>query len=470
MKKIRYEERTIMHTNITKKSDSDYVQSICLIFSVCLLAAFPIAAIYIKGWEDILPDLYSILTLPSPLVTDYYQLGNLASTFLNAGICGISCVIMMKLFHGEYNSTTLAGFFLVIAHCFYGLNFLNMWPPILGIAVFCYVMKCDFGDNLDMAMFSTAFGPFISELLFRYHVSDDFVVGQTQISPIGFFYTIVFSLFLGFTIPAMLPGAQRLHKGYNLFNGGLAFGLLGLFIYAYMFKTFNIAPPEKFTHENIVYDLHSRSYPEFIIPFFGVVFLIFLITGWYMNGKSFRGYGELLKSSGHRVNFFEEYGAAKVFMNIGIYGFMMLTYFTLVISLTRGNGFSGPTTGVILASITFSAQGQHPKNVWPVLMGYVVLFAFVSLSRVLMGMYIPWTLSTQAYMNGAAFATGLCPITGHYGKRFGVLAGFMCAVMCTSTSALHGGFMLYNGGLTTGITALILVPCLTYYWDNRKNA
>ena len=69
---------------------------------------------------------------------------------------------------------------------------------------------------------------------------------------------------------------------------------------------------------------------------------------------------------------------------------------------------------------------------------------------------------------GAAFATGLCPIAGRYGKRFGVLAGIMCAIMCTSKSALHGGFVLYNGGLTSGITALILVPCLEYYWEGRK--
>ena len=49
-----------------------------------------------------------------------------------------------------------------------------------------------------------------------------------------------------------------------------------------------------------------------------------------------------------------------------------------------------------------------------------------------------------------------------------VLAGFMAALICTSTSSMHGGLMLYNGGLTTGITALIMVPCLEYYFTNRK--
>ena len=89
------------------------------------------------------------------------------------------------------------------------------------------------------------------------------------------------------------------------------------------------------------------------------------------------------------------------------------------------------------------------------------------LSKLIFGLEIPWTLSTQTYMNGAAFATGLCPIVGCYGRRYGVIAGMMCAAMCASTSAIHGGFMLYNGGFTTGITALILIPCLEYYYQKE---
>ena len=186
-----------------------------------------------------------------------------------------------------------------------------------------------------------------------------------------------------------------------------------------------------------------------------------------MNGKSFKGYERLMESTGHRINFFDSYGPALVYINIGVYGLMILTYFTLVILLTDGSGFTGPTTGIILAAVTFSAQGQHPKNVFPVLLGYIILFGFVVVNKFAFGLELPWTLSTQTYMNGAAFATGLCPISGCYGKRYGIIAGILCATMCASTSAIHGGFMLYNGGFTTGITALILIPCLEYYYRNE---
>ena len=49
-----------------------------------------------------------------------------------------------------------------------------------------------------------------------------------------------------------------------------------------------------------------------------------------------------------------------------------------------------------------------------------------------------------------------------------MIAGFMSAIICTSTLAMHGGFVLYNGGLTAGLTALILVPILDFYKVKEK--
>lgn len=455
--------------NFNTGNDSFYIKAICLFFSLSFFAASFLATVYLDLWGNVWTGWLQILTSPAPLITDYFRLGNLASAFLNAGICGLSCVFLMIFLKTECRPSMMAGFFLVVAHCFYGLNFLNMWPPILGILLFTKAFGIVFRHNLDMAMFSTAFGPFISELLFRYHVWDYYLVDKIQISLLGFLFVIIFSIFLGFAIPAMLPGALKLHKGFNLYNGGLAFGLLGLFLYAFMYKTMGIRPPDPYQIPNLLYESHGNSYGIFIVSYFTLVFGCFLFAGWFLNGKSFRGYKELLKSDGHTADFFAEFGAPRVLINIGGYGFTVLLYFILVIGLTDGAGFTGPTTGVILAAMTFSAQGQHPSNVWPIFAGYTLLSLFVGIHCRMSGLEVPWTLSVQGYLNGAAFATGLCPIAGRYGKRYGIIAGLMGAVICTSTSAMHGGFMLYNGGLTAGITALILVPCLEYYCHEKKS-
>ena len=452
------------------KKSSWFIKAICFNFSICFFVASFAATVYLNLWGHVWKDLLKQMVLPGPLVTDYFMLGNIASAFLNAGICGITFTLLMIMLKTECRPSYLAGYFLVVAHCFYGLNFLNMWPPVLGILLFTKIFKIGFRHNLDMAMFSTAFGPFISEMLFRYHVWDYYITYEVQVSVLGFIYVIIFSIFLGFAIPAMLPGALKLHKGFNLYNGGLAFGLLGLFIYAFMYKTMGIEPPHATPTPNVVYASHTNSYQIFSTWFFVIVFALFILWGWYSNGKSFKGYKELLKSTGHTADFFAEFGAPKVIMNIGFYGFLVFTYFLLVISFTDGAGFTGPTVGVILAAMTFSSQGQHPANVWPIFVGYMVLSLFVTIMCSISGLDIPWTLSTQGYINGAAFATGLCPIAGRYGRRYGVIAGILAAILCTSTSSMHGGLMLYNGGLTTGITALIMVPCLEYYWRDKKKA
>ena len=452
------------------KKSSWFIKAICFNFSICFFVASFAATVYLNLWGHVWKDFLKLMVLPGPLVTDYFMLGNIASAFLNAGICGITFTLLMIMLKTECRPSYLAGYFLVVAHCFYGLNFLNMWPPVLGILLFTKIFKIGFRHNLDMAMFSTAFGPFISEMLFRYHVWDYYIAYEVQVSVLGFIYVIIFSIFLGFAIPAMLPGALKLHKGFNLYNGGLAFGLLGLFIYAFMYKTMGIEPPHATPTPNVVYASHTNSYQIFSTWFFVIVFALFILWGWYLNGKSFKGYKDLLKSTGHTADFFAEYDAPKVIMNIGFYGFLVFTYFLLVISFTDGAGFTGPTVGVILAAMTFSSQGQHPANVWPIFVGYITLSLLVTILCSLAGLDIPWTLSTQGYINGAAFATGLCPIAGRYGRRYGVIAGILAAILCTSTSSMHGGLMLYNGGLTTGITALIMVPCLEYYWRDKKKA
>lgn len=447
-------------------SGSLAIKRVALSFSLCFLAACPLAALYTGEWGQVLPGFARILFSPCPLVTDYYRLGSLASAFLNAGLCGLACAALMYFTGHDCTGSFWAGYFLVIAHCFYGLNFINMWPPILGILLYCRWAKISFGDNLDIAMFSTAFGPFISELLFRYPLEERWILrfGWVQLNLAGVVFALLLGVFLGFAIPAVLPATHLLHRGYNLYNGGLAFGILGMLIYAFLYRTMGIVPPAPAAPENAVYDAHGGSYLLFANLFFAVVFLAFWGIGWKYNGRSFAGYKKLLSDTGYRTDFLQKYTAPCVLINLGLYGFLMLFYFDAVVLLTDGAGFTGPTCGVIIAAMTFAATGQHPKNVWPILAGYVSLSVLVWGIFLLLGKPLPWTLSTQGYINGVAFATGLCPFAGCYGPVVGVIAGAICAAMCTTTGLMHGGFVLYNGGLTAGITAIILTALLDHYY------
>ena len=446
-----------------------------LFLSLSFLVAVPFALHYTGEYENFLPNFFRILTSPSKLITDYFNLGCLASTLFNAALCGLSCNLMILLSGTRANAKTFAAYILVIAHCFYGLNFLNMWPPFIGVLIYCLITKTPIRKNLHITMFSTALAPFISDLLFRYTVGQ-FNLGTIQLSLPGVILAIVFSTLSGFIIPALLPGISAIQKGYNMYQAGLAIGIFGICAHALLYRTLGFSSPDVVVRDNPVYESFNNSYVVFMDIFFLILFLTTIVFGFFMNGRNFHDYHSLWKCTGRGTDFSTKFGMPVCFINFGVYGLCFLAYLNVIfimpdllriifpsIQLPVTAGFTGPTVGAIFAALTFVADGQHPRNVAPVVLGYIVLFAFVCVVYAFLGGTIPWMLSTQSYINGVAFATGLCPIAGKYGWKKGLFAGLIHAIICSSTASMHGGFVLFNGGFTAGLTALIMIPVLDSY-------
>ncbi len=441
-----------------------------LFLSIAFLVATPIALEITGGKETFWEDLFRIFTSPSKLVTDYFKLGGLGATFFNAAICGLACNAIILLSRTKANATTFAGYMLVVAHCFYGLNFVNMWPPFFGVLVYCKVMKKRFRENVHVSLFSTALAPFVSDFLFRYMIGNEFALGELKITATGIVFAIFFGLAAGFVVPALLPGTTKMHRGFNMYKAGLAIGILGIFIYSFLYRSLGIEAPDALVIDNPAYEALPYAYRGFMNVFFIIVFALTILMGFALNNWSFKGYRSLVRSTGYGVDFLDKFGMPVCLINIGVYGFCILLYLNLIFVLPellpflpKGVGFTGPTVGVTFAALTFSADGQHPRTVWPIALGYALLLALVCGLCAVFGLDVPWTLSTQGYINGLAFATGLCPFSGKYGWRIGTLVGFVSAIICTSTSAMHGGFVLYNGGFNAGLTALVILPILDFY-------
>lgn len=439
-----------------------------LFWSLAFLAAAPIGAAVSGEQGQVLHNLFLIITTPANLVTDYFNIGGLGSTLINAAVCGLACNLIALGSRTVANANTLAGYFLIVAHCFYGLNFVNMWPPFIGVYLYCRLLRKPFSDNLHIAMYATALAPFISDFLFRYTIGGAYVFGEVNVTWLGVVLALLFGVVSGFTVPALLPGTTKMHRGYNLYKAGLAIGILGMFVYAFLYKTLGIDAPSVVVRDNPVYEVHGGSYAPFLFTMFGAIFLGTLVLGFFMNGRSFRGYGNLWYSSGHHEDFVRDDGVALTLFNLGLYGLGILAYLAAVLWLPHSAGFSGPVAGAVLAAITFSASGQTLRTVSPIVLGYTLFYGLVAAICAIFGIPHEWSLASQGYISGLAFATGLCPFAGKYGKTVGVVAGMLHAVICTSTLSLHGGFVLYNGGLTAGLTALVLVPILDFYRIEEK--
>jgi len=464
----------MIHKTASIKDNTSYefnkqlIRCYTLFVSLFLLLSVPIAVIYTKEW-DFWDNLWRILTSPSKLVTDYFALGGLGSTLFNAAICGLISTAIIYISHSRADAKTLAGYMLVIAHCFYGLNFINMWPSFIGVLLFCIVMKEKISENIHIAFYATALAPFVSELLFRYPIGNHNAMAA-GISWQGVIIATICGIATGFIVLPLLPGTTAIHKEYSLYKAGLAIGIMGIFIYAFLYNTLGIDSPETLIIDNPVYYAMPYAYRGFMNLFFIIFLAINFIIGFSMERGNLEKYRKLLKCTGHGTDFVDKFGLPICLINIAVYGLAILLYLNLVFVLPDllpflpdGIGFTGPTVGAVLGALTFAADGQHPRNVFPIVVGYVLLQAIVIVICLVAGIPVPWTLSTQAYINGLAFSTGLCPISGKYGFRYGVIAGMLSATICTVTASMHGGFVLYNGGFTAGLTALILIPLLDYY-------
>ena len=329
-----------------------------------------------------------------------------------------------------------------------------MLPFVLGVFLCSVVKKEPFSKYTNFAMFATALCPLASELLLRYPNEAD-VHGITAGSVV---LTLIVCGGVGFLTPAMIGHSPSVHKGYDLYSAALPGGILGFFLAAMLYKTAGYTVPEIAAHL-------GDSRPEVVWTFCAVFFALCIAGGYWLNGKSFHGYGALLKDSGHKSDFVGKYGAGLAIMNVGVYGLMIVAYYIAVNAL-MGNalgGFNGVTLGIVFCMVCFGAAGAHPGNVWPIMVGYV-LSSFIA-TQVVGG---PFAVNAQAIMVGLCFASGLAPIAGAYGWWAGVIGGAMHYALVTSVPAIHGGFSLYNGGFTALVVAVILVPQLESFCKTRE--
>lgn len=429
---------------ITKLRGKDSSYLLRLMMSA-LTIAFLIGAICAGDRSEMFAGLGRIVSKPSLLTKDYFyaEIGSVSGAMFNTFLVGAVCCAMMYLKGASVAGGTVAAYFLTIGFSFFGINILNILPFVFGTLVYSAIKQQSFAKNINFAMFSTALAPLASEVMFRYPSAE-----AHGISFSGVMLAVAIGLVVGITMPALCAHAQSFHKGYDLYNAGPAAGFLCFVIYCIMYKAIGVSAPE------IKATLGEGS-RLFCNVFAIACFALCLIFGLAING-GFKGYGKLLLDPGHKVDFAQKHGIGPCLINVGVYGLFIVAYYNLI-----GATFTGPTFGVIWCMLAFCAAGSTPLNVLPIMIGYFLASLFGAT-----------VLNAQAIVVGLCFASGLAPISGHYGPIAGIAAGVLHYCTVTSVPAIHGGFNLYNGGFTSGLVAFVMVPVLESFFKTiqaRKN-
>ena len=207
----------------------------------------------------------------------------------------------------------------------------------------------------------------------------------------------------------------------------------------------------------------------FCIVLFGLCIILALLMGCKP-----KDYWNLMKDPGQGVSFSTKYGNAAFLMNVGVFGLMIVGYYNLAAFLDGGLArmstvWTGMTFGIVFCMLCTCNSGSHPRNVLPIMVGYIVAsYLFGWLSGLLGVEKYALTIGSQGILIGLCYANGLSPVAGKYGFGYGILAGGLHYLLVTAVPDMHGGFCLYNGGLTAALIAMLLVPQLEKFCKTKE--
>ena len=412
--------------------DSPLVDAVVLVLPFVLLA-FGLALARFD-LREVAAGLGSIVRDPDILINDYVARAGLGTPFVNAGLCTLAAVLILKRSGVVISGPAMAAVFTIAGFSLFGKNVYNIWPVMGGVWLYSRASRRPFSEYVIVALFGTALAPLASEVSFG--------LGIAQ--PFNCLAGVAAGLASGFLIPPLAKHLLQFHQGYNLYNIGLTAGMVGTVAMS-VFRAFRVevSGGGAWSQGNL------GVYLPFVLALFGSL----VAAGLAVGPRARAGLRGILRSTGRLVSDFpRSYGLGPSLVNMGLVGLIGAAYILLV-----GGDWNGPTVGALLTMCGFGAFGKHPGNVLPVMAG-------VWLAS-LLTVYSP---SAEAPLLAALFGTCLAPVAGRYGPAAGILAGALHLIVVVNVGYLHGGLNLYNNGFSGGLVAGILVPVFEAVAERRR--
>lgn len=382
---------------------------------------------------EILGGMWRIVQHKAGLIADNFAVGGIAATFFNAGCIMAIALLLFQILKVNITGPGIACILLCAGFSMFGKDIINIWPIIAGVFLYAKRQKDDFNKYIYNALYGTALAPIITE------------IAQIRGDWITFAIAILIGLGIGFILPPLSTYCLRVHQGYSLYNVGFSAGLVGTLAVSIM-RSFGYKPESQLVW---VYENDVR-----VLVYLFVLFAGLFVLGWYLSGWSIKTWFQIFRHSGRLMSDFVLMdGLPPVLMNMGSLGIVSVLYL-----LAIGGSVNGATIGGIFTIVGFGAFGKHMKNVLPIIAG-VVLGSLLKI----------WNIYDPSVQLAALFGTCLAPISGQFGWKYGVAAGFLHSSMVLSIGVFHGGLNLYNNGFSAGMVALILVPLIESIEGEKLN-
>lgn len=390
-----------------------------------LLLAFGLGFIalgfFTTPFPDVLAGLWTILTSPGILITDYIALANLGATLVNAGLITLIAVAIPWIIKAKFTGYLIAGAFTMMGFAFFGKNPFNISPIFIGIYIYGRVAKREQADLLAPYLFGTTLGPLVGQLAFGFDFGVPGIIGGVVAGIVG-----------GFLLAALMGHIYSIHLGYNLYNTGTTGGFVGTVAYM-MMRGFGLEITPAF--------YWSTDHTLFL-SILGFVIMVALIILGIIWGASWESYRKITNETGKlSTDFVEIADLSTTLVNMGLVGLLGLAYILFV-----GGDVNGATMAGVLTIVAFGALGKQLRNIFPVMLGVYL-------------MCIPkiWTHAEPGPLLAALFCTTLAPIAGQFGYFAGIVVGAVHLPMVMHVGMLHGFMNLYNNGFAGGLAMLVVI-------------
>lgn len=193
---INFESRLLWNKNST------------FTFAIILfITSFYLIAIGLINNKNYKETFLKLLKQPGRLVSDFYLLYG-KTCYINMGLLGILATLLLLLLKADLNGATVAGVFTIIGFGAFGKHIKNVTPILIGaiLGSFFNINPINSPSIILAVLFSTGLAPIAGKF--------------------GFFIGIL----AGFLHINMVMNVGYLHGGLNLYNNGLAAGLVAMIL------------------------------------------------------------------------------------------------------------------------------------------------------------------------------------------------------------------------------------------------
>ena len=375
---------------------------------------FMIVGLFLQPVTEIIPGLITIIKEPDFLITDYFLIGGIGTSFINAGLLTLLCIWTIYFLGMEMDGHTITSSCLMFGFSLFGKNLLNIWAILLGVYLYSHYHKKHMSSYIYIGFYGTSLSPIITQIMY---ISDlPYAVRLIASLAVG--------LIIGFVLPPLSTHVHYAHKGYSLYNVGFSSGIIATVIVSVL-KSFGIT-----TESRLIW---SEGNNQLLFAILCGLFIAMIAAAFLFGGKNVGdSYWKILSCSGiGGTDYLRDNGGAATVLNMALNGL-----FATIFVLGVGGELNGPTIGGIFTIIGFSATGKHIRNIAPIMFG-VLLASFTK----------HWTINAPSPILALLFSTTLAPIAGEFCVFYGLLACFLHSSVASNLGIVDGRMNLYNNGL-----------------------